>query len=92
MALPSSLPRVPTTIIGVTITLNSLLIPDELTGEYTTETKKAAFLLTILDQDGTHMRPYGGDLLPHLTQDQIDWLIPFMNEMRAAAEATLPTT
>ena len=91
MALPSISARTPTTVRAVVVTLTSTLISDEVGGELTTEEKKASYALNILDQDGVQMPPAAGNLIPHLTQEQLDWLIPFMDAMRALAEAALPS-
>lgn len=49
---------------------------------------RAFYDVDVLDQDGVTMRFPGsaGNLVPHLTQAQIDVLVNFMQEMRALAE------
>ena len=91
MALPALENRTPTTVRVVSINMNSVLSqsgpPD---GAYDTEDKSANYTLQVLDQDGERMPPVGGDLLPHITPEQTAWLIQFMNDLRALAEAQLP--
>lgn len=75
--------QVPTSIGTITIVLRDN--PEA-------ETQKTiTYELTILDQDGTPIRDDqdSGDLVPHLTQTQIDWLLQFGNDMRALAEGQL---
>ena len=91
MALPSLENRVPTTVRTVSINLESTMIESEPGGPLDTETKSANFTLAVLDQDGKQMPSVGGELLAHLTQDQIDWLVIFMDDMRAQAMVSLPT-
>ena len=45
----------------------------------------AVFELQVLDQFGQVIQTYNGDLVPHLTQQQIDGLIGFMSDLRAQA-------
>ena len=90
MALPVLENRTPITMRVVSINLESVLSQSEPDGDWDTENKSANFTLQVLDQDGTPMPAVGGELLQHLTPEQIAYQIQFLNDMRALAEAALP--
>ena len=76
----------------VSVNMQSVLSqsdPEE--GSWDIETKGANFSLQFLDQDGEPMPIKGGELLQHLTPEQIAYQIQFLDDMRALAEAALPT-
>lgn len=45
----------------------------------------------VLDQDGMQMRDasFAGDLLPHITQTDVSWLLGFLDRIRTKANADL---
>jgi hypothetical protein len=69
-------PCVPTTIGMVSIYLR-----DNQTDQ------GARYEVEIFDQDGEPMTTQYGDLVPHLSQGDITWLLDFMSRMRALAAA-----
>lgn len=48
---------------------------------------EAQFSFVVLDEDGQPLRPYNGNLVPHLTQQQINQLRSFMDSMLDKARA-----
>ena len=91
MALPALENRTPSTMRVVSVNMQSVLSQSEPDGDWDTENKSANFTLQFLDQDGEPMPIKGGELLQHLTPEQIANQIQFLNDMRALAEAALPT-
>ena len=71
--------RVPTSIGDVVVVLTD--------GEY----QSAEYHLALLDQNGVKIEFPGqsGDLVPHLTQGEIQALLAFMAALRERAEAAL---
>lgn len=53
--------------------------------------KRVLYALDILDQDGDVIQSNqsSGNLVPHLTQDQINWLLQFGVDLRTKAESEL---
>lgn len=51
----------------------------------------ANYRVHVLDQNGSEMRVPGdiGNLVPHLTQTDINWLLNFVSRMRAKAVAEI---
>jgi hypothetical protein len=47
--------------------------------------KRAEFQFDVLDQNGAVIRRLNGDLVPHITQGQIDALLAFMAGLRTQA-------
>jgi hypothetical protein len=90
MAFDPLVGPVPTTIKAVNVHLSSELRTDPETQDVT-EVKSVSYSLIILDENGEHMGTKDGKLNPHLSQAQIDALIQFMDDMRAMAEAALPS-
>jgi len=72
-------PRVPTSIGDVVVVLTD--------GEH----QSAEYHLALLDQNGVKIEFPGqsGDLVPHLTQGEIQALLAFMAALRERAEAAL---
>ena len=53
------------------------------------EPKGAEYTILVLDQDGDVMKTLRGDLLPHLTTVQKNWLLQFMDDIKVQAEAQI---
>lgn len=53
------------------------------------EIKSANYKIYVMDQDGHRMSVPEGDLVPHLQQSDITWLLDFVARMRAKAESEL---
>jgi hypothetical protein len=72
-------PRVPTSIGEIVVVLNGR------------EPPSAEYHLALLDQYGVKIEFPGqsGDLVPHLTQGEIETLLAFMAALRERAEAAL---
>ena len=49
--------------------------------------KGAEYKIHIDDQNGRTMNYVSGDLVPHLTPAQVQWLLKFMDDIKAQAEA-----
>ena len=87
MALPALETRTPTTIHAIAITLYSII--EDVEG-VPTEQRRIRYKYTPADQFGFDLDTKNGDLVPHLTPEQIAALQSFMDDMRVLAEATLP--
>lgn len=95
MTLPTLSPRTPTTVVSVKIAMSTTLVFDEESEEYLSEDRKrASFALKVLDENGNPMpsASISGDLIPHITAEQTNWLVQFLNDMRTLAEGAIPTT
>jgi len=69
----------PSSIGNITITLEDIS-----TGEEAPD-QRAAYLVVVWYDDNTR-RSRGGNLVPHISTEDRDWLVDFMNRMRAQAE------
>ena len=78
--IPTSIPRIEVILIDSTEYDNDKEGP---LGQ------EANFSLRVLDQDGQLLSKKGGDLVPHLTQQQIDALMNFITSLRIQAESEL---
>lgn len=87
MALEPLETRTPTTIHAIAITLYSIV--EDVEG-VPTDQRSVRYKYTPADQFGFDLDTKSGDLVPHLTPEQIAALQTFMDDMRALAEATLP--
>ena len=74
---------VPTSIGTIIITL----IDKPANGEPAIKT--ARYKVQVLNQNGNEMSVPEGDLVPHILQSDITWLLDFLARMRAKAEAEL---
>lgn len=81
MAFPQEPVRTPHSISDIDVTLHS---PDP-TGP---EQAGATFVVRVRLSDGS-MREIKGNLVPHLTQQQINGLLSFMADMRIKANAEI---
>ena len=90
MALPILEKRTPTTMVAVSVNMQTVLSQSEEDGPWDIESKNGNFSLYFLDQDGEPMKTKGGELLQQLSTEQRDYQIQFLNDMRVLAEATLP--
>ncbi len=78
MPLPQALTRTPEAIEDISITLTDYIATDEpahKSGEYSAQVR----------YDDGEIKLMTGDLVPHLTQGQIDALMGFMDDMRVKA-------
>lgn len=80
MPLPQAQTKTPTEIGEVRV---------ELTDYPDTPADTARFVVEILDQDGIVMGVKHGDLIPHLTPQQINALVNFMAMLRTQAESEI---
>jgi hypothetical protein len=67
--------KTPTSIGNLIVTLSSLA----------NGTKSASYNVAVLDQNGGYITALTGDLLPYITQAQINALVAFMDGLRAQA-------
>jgi len=74
--------RIPTMLEHVIVTLQDSLIDGD-------NVQSAKFAVHVLDQDGSEIRTITGNLVPHLTQAQINGLQSFMVQLRAQATAEI---
>ena len=88
MALPALEARTPTSIKAIVIALYSSI--EDVDG-VPTDVRGIKYRYTPADQYGFDMLTKDGDLVPHLTPEQIAALQSFMDDMRGLAEATLPS-
>jgi hypothetical protein len=86
MALPAITTRIPTSVGQLYIEL----VDDD--GIVQNRQVRASAIT--LDQDDNVMRKasWNGDLLPHMTQAEKDWLNAFVDKYRGLAEDRIPTT
>ena len=89
MALSTLEGRTPTSIKAVTVHLFSVI---EMVDEVPTDVRRVHFTIVPADQNEVDMNPINGDLVPHLTPEQIAALQSFMDDMRALAVAALPSS
>ena len=80
MAFPQEQPIVPTAIGDISVTLTDIADP---------AAQSAQFEVQVLDGNGCLMRLLRGDLVPHITAQQRQGLIDFMNDLRAQAESEI---
>lgn len=80
--------QIPTEIKDVIVVLQCTKSEDELGNPILT--RSAKFQLNVTDQNGQQMGSKAGQLTPHLTSAQKQWLQTFMDDLRALAEAALP--
>lgn len=86
MAIVAPVTPIPTTVQSVTVVLKDWLADDDQDAG-----QSVHYTLVLLDQDGNRIRWQhdGGNLVPHLTAQQITQLQAFMEDMRALAEGVL---
>lgn len=72
--------RVPTSIGDIVIVLRDTVNPSAQTANYQ---------VRVLDANGRELSGQSGDLVPHLTQTQINQLQSFMTAMRTKAVAEI---
>jgi hypothetical protein len=80
MALPHVGTRTPTTTGRIDIHLTDI--------DGTTQLRRVRGRAETLDQDDNEMPldEWSGDLVPHLSQAQIDWLASFLDDMRILSD------
>lgn len=78
MAFPQEQTRTPTSVGTIFIVLK------DISGH-----KSARFVIEVEDQNGLTMRTLSGDLVPHLTQAQINGLLGLIADVRTQAEAEI---
>lgn len=79
MAFTEQASSIPTSIGAIVITLLDKPVSDE------PALKTARYKVHVLDQDGQEMRVIEGDLVPHLVQADVTWLLDFVTRMRTKA-------
>lgn len=75
--------RTPTTL-DLHIEIHDLIDPPE--GH---PAQSAGFRITIYDQNGDEVRRLAGDLVPHITAQQRNQILGFMDDLRTQAETEL---
>lgn len=88
MTLPQAESKIPSAIGDLSIVLTDY-IENQAEEDETPVYKTARFEVQVLDADGAVMRLINGDLVPHLTQGQIDGLLGFVDTLRAKAESEI---
>jgi hypothetical protein len=83
MAFTQEVNRVATSIRGINVILYDA--PDGQGGNI----QSAKITIDVLDQDGNLLNHIETNLVPHVTQAQIDGLLNFMNSIRTQAEVEL---
>ncbi len=83
--IPPTTP-VPTTLKSLTVTLK-----DWLAGDGQDAGQSAGYSLVLLDQDGRRLRwsHEQGNLVPHITVEQREWLMSFMASLRMQVKARI---
>lgn len=81
MAFTPEKPRIPVAIGDIAVVL---------TDHDGVETDEANYEVQILQADGSIFRLATGNLVPHLTTEQINGLKAFMADMRTLAQELLP--
>jgi len=86
MAISPPETRTPTTIQSLSVTLS-----DWLADEFQEADQSATYQLVVLDQNGAKMSwPHDtGNLAPHITVEERDWLMAFMSSLRERAETAV---
>lgn len=84
MPLPQVSAKTPTSIGTIIVTLTDKPAMNE-----EPAIKGARYHVIVMDQDSDHMATQEGNLVPHLSQSDVDWLLDFMTRMRAKAIAEL---
>ena len=81
MAFIKEQSKVPSSIGDISVVITDLEDP--------TENDQVHYSVQVLQTDGSIFRVATGNLVPHLTQNQINSLVAFMATLRAKAEAEL---
>ena len=80
MAFPQEQPIVPSAIGDISVTLTDIADP---------ESQSARFEVQVLDGNGYLMRLLRGDLVPHITAQQRQALMAFMDSLRMQAKGEI---
>lgn len=84
MAFDPEPSRVPAAIGGIVVTLKDVPATAE-----NPLIRAAYFQVDVLGADGKRMTQLTGNLVPHLTQAQVNGLLSFMADLRTQAEAQI---
>ena len=82
MAFDPASPKVPTSIADISVVITDYI------DEETTSTAK--YEVQVKDADGGMFALEQGDLVPHLTEEQVSGLLALMADVRAKAQAFIP--
>ena len=86
MTLPTPIPPVPAAIPRLSVALTDRIAIGE-----QAQSQAANYELVVWDQNNNKY-PYNhesGNVVPHITTDERDWLMAFMTSLRARAEAAI---
>ena len=83
--LPKADSRIPSAIGDLSITLTDYIARPPNPGS-----KTAGYEFQVLNGEDDVMKILTGDLIPHLEDEDKDWLLDFMSRMRAKAQEILP--
>jgi len=89
MSLPQAISRNPIAIEDISITLTDYIAVDEGPFNPASPAHKGARYNVQVRYDDGEIKVMTGNLVPHLTQAQIDGLMGFMDDLRTKAESEI---